>query len=68
MRRLARVDTCDEAIAYIADLASQGLTLLEMGDSEFGVVSQALDTISTDCSPEQITEFFDQPDIADFLG
>lgn len=60
--------TCDEAIAYMDDLLSQGVTMNELPVSEFGNVTQAMNTISTDCSEDVVSEFFAREDVTNFVS
>jgi hypothetical protein len=59
---------CDGAIAYVEDLMDQHDTMMDMNISEmtnFGAVSSV---ITTDCSLQEMQDFFDRQDVKDWMG
>jgi hypothetical protein len=59
---------CEGAIAYVEDLMDQYDTMMDMNISElsnFGAVSTVL---STDCSLQQVTDFYDRQDVKDWMA
>jgi hypothetical protein len=59
---------CDGAIAYVEDLMNQYDTMMDMNISEltnFGAVSTV---ITTDCSLQQVQDFYDRQDVKDWMA
>ncbi len=59
-------ETCDDAIAYMQDLVGTYDVITEAPATEL-LKFQSLPTVLTTCTPEQL-EYFDSPEVADFLG
>lgn len=62
-------ETCDEAIAYLDTLIAEGIgSMNELTADQFGLVTASFNVISTQCTPEQLDEFYAREDIAAFLS
>jgi hypothetical protein len=62
-------ETCDDAIAYLESLIADGVaTMNDLTPDQFGLVTASFNVISTECTPEQLDEFYAREDIAAFLS
>ena len=59
---------CDGAIAYVEDVITEGTTMNDVPFNQMTDLSQVLNTISTECDPAVVSEFFARPEISAFLG
>jgi hypothetical protein len=59
---------CDGAIAYVEDLMDKYDTMMQMNISEMTAFGNVSAVISTQCSLQQMQDFFDRQDVKDFMG
>lgn len=59
---------CDGAIAYVDALIAEHDTMMEMPVADMMSVSTAIQTISSECSPERSQEFFTRTDVTEFMS
>jgi hypothetical protein len=60
--------TCEDAIAYVEDLVAEHDSMMSMPIDELTAFSNAQLVISSECSLDDMTEFFNRSDIQDFLS
>jgi hypothetical protein len=61
-------ETCEDAIAYVEDVIAEHDSMMSMPIEEMTAFSNASQVISTECSVEEVAEFFSRGDIQDFLS
>lgn len=59
---------CETDIASIQALVDAGKPMSQMTGTEFVQVTSLLAAIQAECTPERMTDFFDNQDVQDFMG
>lgn len=60
--------TCEEAIAYVEEVMASADSMMDLPISELTQFSNAQLVISSDCSVNEMTDFFNRQDVQDFMS
>jgi hypothetical protein len=60
--------TCEEAIAYIEELMEQSESMMDLTMNDLTAFSTASSVVSTECSVDQMSEFFARPDVTEWMS
>jgi hypothetical protein len=60
--------TCEEAIAYIEGVMGQTDSMMDLSLSDMTAFGNASTVLSTECSIEQVSEFYGRPDVSQWMS